>query len=174
LENRGRYVLLNKSDNERMDYIVRKANLTDLSVLLDFEQEIIEVERPMDPTLLDGRISYYDISELITSENSEVFVVEIDTKIVASGYAKIMEDKPYLEHDKQGYLGFMFVPEEFRGRGFNKLVLDALMSWCKDRGVFEIRLDVYDMNQAALRAYEKAGFKKHLINMRMNIGKESD
>lgn len=157
-----------------MNYIVRKANLKDLPVLLDFEQGVIEVERPMDPTLQDGQISYYNISDLITSENSEVFVVELDKKIVASGYAKIIKDKPYLKHDKQGYLGFMFVKEEFRGRGFNKLILDALMSWCKERGVFEIRLDVYDMNQAALRAYEKAGFKKHLINMRINIGKELD
>ena len=80
-----------------------------------------------------------------------------------------MEDRPYLKHDKQGYLGFMFVPKDFRGRGFIKLILDALMSWCKERIVFEIRLDVYDVNAAALRAYEKAGFKKHLINMRMNI-----
>ncbi|MFT5437448.1 MAG: hypothetical protein ACI840_002102, partial [Ulvibacter sp.] len=88
-----------------MNYIVRKANLKDVPILLDFEQGVIEVERPMDSTLQDGRISYYDITELITSENSEVFVVEIDTKIVASGYAKIMKDKTYLKHDKQGYLG---------------------------------------------------------------------
>jgi RimJ/RimL family protein N-acetyltransferase len=152
-----------------MNYIVRKAHLKDLPVLLDFEQGVIEVERPMDSTLQDGQISYYDISELITSENSEVFVIEIDTKIVASGYANIMEDKPYLKHEKQGYLGFMFVLEEFRGRGLNKLILDALMHWCKEHGVFEIRLDVYDANEAALRAYEKAGFKKHLINMGLNI-----
>lgn len=65
----------------------------------------------------------------------------------------------------------MFVPQDFRGRGYNKLILDALMSWCKERGVCEIRLDVYDMNQAALRAYQKARFKNHLIKMRMNIGK---
>ena len=120
-------------------------------------------------TIREDTTSYYDLHELIQSPESDVFVVELDNKIVASGYAKIMEDRPYLKHDKQGYLGFMFVPEDFRGRGFNKLILETLMSWCKERGIFEIRLDVYDVNQAALRAYEKAGFKKHLINMRMNI-----
>ena len=153
---------------------VRKARLEDLPVLQQFKLGLIQAELPMDETIKEDTTSYYDLNELIRSPESDVFVVELDTEIVASGYAKIMEDRPYLKHDKQGYLGFMFVPEGFRGRGFNKLILDTLMNWCKERDVFEIRLDVYDVNQAALRAYEKAGFKKHLINMRMDIRKESD
>ncbi len=148
---------------------IRKANLDDFSVLLMFEQGLIEAERPMDPTIKDGKISYYDISLLIKNDNSDVFVVEIDNEIVASGYAKILDDRPYLKHDKQGYLGFMFVPEKHRGKGLNKLIMDALVNWCKERKVYELRLDVYDSNEPAIKAYEKAGFKKHLINMRMNI-----
>ncbi|MGB5500466.1 MAG: GNAT family N-acetyltransferase, partial [Maribacter sp.] len=31
----------------------------------------------------------------------------------------------------------------------------------------EIRLTVYDENHAAIRAYEKVGFKKHIIEMRL-------
>ena len=152
-----------------MKPIVRKAILDDLPILLEFEQGLIEAERPMDPTIKDGSISYYDISLLIKNDNSDVFVVEIDNEIVASGYAKTLEDRPYLKHDKQGYLGFMFVPEEHRGNGYNKLIMDALLKWCKERKVFELRLDVYDVNPSAIRAYEKAGFTKHLINMRLDI-----
>lgn len=152
-----------------MKPIVRKATLKDVPVLLDFEQGLIRAERPMDPTLLEGKISYYDVSKFITDTDSELFVVELKGEIVASGYAKIKDDRKYLKHRKQGYLGFMFVPESHRGNGFNKLVINALMKWCKERGVFEIRLDVYDTNFSAIRAYEKTGFKKHMINMRLNI-----
>jgi len=152
-----------------MNPIVRKATLDDLPTLLEFEQGIIVAERPMDPTLQDDPISYYDISMLINSPESEVYVVELDNEIVASGYAKIKDDRHYLKHAKQGYLGFMFVPEEHRGKGLNKLILKALMQWCKARGIFEIRLDVYEDNPPAIKAYEKAGFKKHLINMRLDI-----
>jgi RimJ/RimL family protein N-acetyltransferase len=63
----------------------------------------------------------------------------------------------------------MFVPKEHRGNGYNQLILDALVSWCKEKGIVEIRLDVYDVNAAALRAYEKAGFKKYLINMSLRL-----
>ena len=63
----------------------------------------------------------------------------------------------------------MFVAPNYRGKGVNKLITDALLHWCKEQGVYEIRLDVYDTNPAALRAYEKAGFKNNLINMRLDL-----
>ena len=152
-----------------MNTIVRKATINDLPTLLKFEQGVIEAERPMDTTIKEGKINYYNIPELISSDESDVFVVEIDNKIVASGYAKIKEDRHYLKHKKHGYLGFMFVPNEYRGKGLNKLIIDALLQWCKERNIFEIRLDVYDKNPSAIRAYEKIGFNKHMINMRLDI-----
>ena len=152
-----------------MHPIVRKATLKDIPVLLKFEQGLIEAERPMDTTIKDGEISYYDITEFIKNSNSELLVVELNSEIVASGYAKIKTDRHYLKHNKQGYLGFMFVPEKHRGNGYNKLIINALIEWCKTKKVNEIRLDVYEKNPSAITAYKKAGFKKHLINMRLDI-----
>jgi GNAT superfamily N-acetyltransferase len=152
-----------------MQPILRKATLEDVPVLLEFEQGLIQAERPMDSTIKDGKISYYDVSEFIKNEDSELYVVEVNHEIVASGYAKIKPDRHYLKHNMQGYLGFMFVSKVHRGKGYNKLIMDALIQWCKARDVFEIRLDVYDVNDSAIRAYEKVGFKKHLITMRMNL-----
>ena len=148
---------------------IRLATQQDLSTLLKFEQGLIEAERPMDVTIKDGNISYYDIFELIKNKDSDVFVVELNGDIVASGYARIKDDRHYLKHDKQGYLGFMFVPEEHRGKGLNKLIMKALLKWCKTRGIFEIRLDVYQDNLSAIKAYEKVGLKKHMITMRIDI-----
>ncbi len=152
-----------------MQPIIRKATLNDLPVLLEFEQGIIVAERPFDPTIKEGHINYYDISELIKSDTSEIFVAEIDEQIVASGYAKIKPDRHYLKHSKQGYLGFMFVDDKHRGQQLNKLIIDALLQWCKERNIFEIRLDVYEDNLTAIKAYQKTGFKKHMVNMRLNL-----
>ena len=149
--------------------IIRIATLKDLTVLLRFEQGVIEAERPFDPTIKECEITYYDISELITSPYSEVFVAEIENEIVASGYVKIKSDRHYLKHEKQGYLGFMYVSEKHRGKQLNKHIIDALLQWCKLRNIFEVRLDVYDDNIPAINAYQKVGFKKHMINMRLDI-----
>jgi len=152
-----------------MQPIVRLATQNDVPILLEFEQELIRAERPMDPTIKDGKISYYSISDFIKNEDSDVYVVELNGEIVASGYARIKEDRHYLKHSHQGYLGFMFVPEEHRGNGYNKLIMEVLLQWCKKRNIHEIRLDVYDVNDPAIRAYEKVGFSKHMIHMRLDI-----
>jgi len=152
-----------------MNPIVRKATKKDLPVLMEFMNGLVEAERPMDPTIKDGHVVYYDLSEIMSNEESDLFVVELNNELVASGYAKIKDDRPYLKHKKQGYLGFMFVPKKHRGNGYNKLIMDALLKWCKNRNISEIRLDVYEDNPSAIRAYEKAGLKKHLITMRMNL-----
>ena len=149
-------------------YTIRKAILEDLPKLLEFEQLLIKTERPMDPTIKEGKISYYDIGAFIQQKDTEVLLVETNATIVASGYAQIKGDRHYLKHDLQGYLGFMYVDEAHRGQGLNKLLIDALIQWCQDRKVDEIRLDVYQDNPSAIRAYEKAGFKKHLITMRLD------
>jgi len=150
-------------------YQVRQATMEDLPTLLAFEQGLIAVERPMDPTIKEGDISYYDIAAFISASDAEVCVVEHDGKVVASGYARIKDDRHYLKHRHQGYLGFMFVASEHRGKGLNGMIINALLKWCKQQGIDEIRLDVYEDNYQAIRAYQKAGFKKHMITMRMTI-----
>ena len=152
-----------------MKPILRKATLEDVPILMDFMKGIVDAERPMDVTIKEGEVIYYDLSEIINNVDSELFVVELNNELIASGYAKIKNDRHYLKHTKQGYLGFMFVPEKHRGNGYNKLIVGTLLQWCKARNIHEIRLDVYDDNPSAIRAYEKVGFKKHLINMRLDI-----
>ncbi|MEZ0129397.1 GNAT family N-acetyltransferase [Flavobacterium sp. LBUM151] len=68
-----------------------------------------------------------------------------------------------------GYLGFMFVKPEFRGRGINNLLLNDLKKWVLSKGITEVRLEVYSDNDPAVRAYEKAGFKQILTTMRCDI-----
>ncbi|MFE3870989.1 GNAT family N-acetyltransferase [Flavobacterium sp. ZS1P70] len=149
--------------------IIRKARSTDLEKLLSFEQGIIAAERPFDPTLKEEKIHYYDIEKMISASHIEVLVAEIDLEIVGSGYARIATPKPYLNHDTYAYLGFMFTDLNYRGIGVNSKIIESLKDWCRSQNVFELRLDVYNDNASAIKAYEKVGFKKHLINMRIGL-----
>ena len=153
-----------------MEHIItRTATLADLDTLLEFEQGIIQTERPFDPTLKDGNINYYDIAAMIQAPHVEVLVAETGSEIIGSGYARIEDSKVYLKHPKHAYLGFMYVKPEYRGKGVNKQVIAALQQWAIGRGITEFRLDVYSDNLPAVKAYEKIGFSKHLIEMRMGL-----
>lgn len=149
--------------------IIRSARQDDLPMLLEFEQGIIEAERPMDSTLKEGKINYYDIAAMIDAEDIEVLVAELDGELVGSGYARIETSTPYRTHPRHTYLGFMFVPVEHRGKGINKLILDGLKEWTIAQGIFEMQLEVYHNNPAAIRAYEKAGYSMNLVQMRLGL-----
>ena len=151
--------------------IIREANLQDLDTLLEFEQGIVTAERPYDPTLKPGRINYYDLAAYITDNEIGVFVAELDSVVVGSGYALIRDAKPYLKHQQYAYLGFMYVAPAQRGKGVNKRIIDALKTWALERGITEIRLEVYADNQAAIKAYSKVGFTPNLLEMRINLEK---
>lgn len=142
--------------------------LDDLEVLKTFEQGIVAFERPFDSTLKDDPISYYDIKEMILSEEVEVVVAVCNNELIGSWYARIETSKIYLKHHQYSYLGFMYVKPEFRGRGVIRSIIDNLKNWSNNRGIHEIRLDVYSENIGAIKAYERSGFKSHLLNMRMN------
>ncbi|MDF2433567.1 MAG: hypothetical protein JWP44_3198 [Mucilaginibacter sp.] len=148
---------------------VRKARLDDLDVLFEFEKEIIRTERPFDSTLKEGDIHYYDLAYMVGAANVEVVVAEIGTELIGSGYARIEDAKIYYKHQKYAYLGFMYVKPQYRGKGVNNKIIETLKQWSLSQNVNELRLEVYHDNGAAIKAYEKAGFSKLLIEMRKGV-----
>lgn len=150
-------------------FTIRKATLADIITLKSFEQEIIRAERPYDPTLEKDPISYYDLGELILSNSAVVMVAEINAILIGSGFAQIREAKSYLIHGSYAYLGFMYTHPSYRGKGVNKAIVEALKDWSKSKGLTEIRLTVYKDNAKAIKAYEKAGFREHILEMRTKV-----
>ncbi|WPV02711.1 GNAT family N-acetyltransferase [Mucilaginibacter sp. cycad4] len=150
--------------------LIRKATIEDLPVLLQFEQGIITAERPFDSTLKPGAISYYDLNGFITSAEVQVLVAEIDGEIAGSGYARIKKNPDtYYDFEKYAYLGFMYVLPAHRGKGVNQAIIEELKKWVADQGLVEIRLEVYNDNTGAIKAYEKVGFEKRMIEMRIRL-----
>ena len=147
--------------------VIRRAESGDLPVLLEFEQGIIRDERPFDPTIAPDPIHYYPLSELLDSERACVLVAVFEGVVVASGMARKWPARQYLDHSEFGFLGFMYTRPEFRGKGINRRITDQLVCWCEEQGLEEIRLTVYSGNQSAIRAYEKAGFRSHIVEMRL-------
>lgn len=149
--------------------IIRKARLSDLSILLEFEQAIIEYERPFETLMQTTPFNYYDLKELINRDDAEVLVAEIDAQVIASGYAKLKKSQDYLNEDSHSFLGFMFVAEKHRGKGVNQDLINQLIEWSKQQGMTSVSLTVFGENKSAIRAYKKLGFREQLIEMRLDL-----
>jgi RimJ/RimL family protein N-acetyltransferase len=149
--------------------VFRTASLQDRVALLKLEQKVVEAERPYNLSIRPKDAIYYDLDILLTSEASHVIVAEAEGLIIGTGYAQIRASKPSLKHTRHSYLGFMYVSPEYRGLGINKHIIDRLIDWSKEQGVMDFYLDVYAENEAAIRAYEKVGFAKSIVEMKINL-----
>tara|TARA_B110000211_G_scaffold205554_1_gene239885 strand:- start:164 stop:625 length:462 start_codon:yes stop_codon:yes gene_type:complete len=148
---------------------IRSANLNDLETLLAFEQGVVAAEKPLDAFLGTGKLTYYDIPELITDENTHFIVAISNEELVGSGYIKIENSNSYHKNPEHGYIGFIFVKPSFRGKKISSLVLESLKNWAKEKNLKELRLDVYSNNYNAVKSYDSFGFTKSLVNMRIDI-----
>ncbi len=152
--------------------IIRKATREDLPTLLRFEQGVIAAERQFDATLKTIHTTYYDIEQMLVSAHIELVVAVLSEEVIGCGYARKETAKPYLQHTQYAYLGFMYVEPEHRGKGINRLVIETLRRWVIAKGLYEMRLEVYCENLPAIKAYEKTGFTRHMIEMRRDLKSE--
>lgn len=152
---------------------IRKATTEDLSILYEFEQGVLHAERPMDKTLKASKTFYYDIPNLISDPTSELVLAEINGVITGCGYARIKQARDCFQFDQFSYLGFMFTKEDYRGKGVNKTIMNYLYDWSLSRGIYEIRLEVYPSNNAAIKAYEKVGMQATMNTMRIDLRNRS-
>ena len=152
-----------------MSLTTRPATQSDLTTLLQFEQGIMAVERPYDHTLKPDPISYYDISELIESPNALVIVAELDGELIGSAYATKKRSLDYVQSEFHAFLGFMYVSPQHRGKGVNQVILKDLLNWSREMNLPEVHLTVYPGNEPAIKAYEKAGFRPYITEMRLHL-----
>jgi GNAT superfamily N-acetyltransferase len=147
----------------------RTATPRDIEALRRFEQGIVSAERPFDPTFKTGEIHYYDLEKMISSERVRFIVAERGSELIGCGFARLDDAKAHLEHAKQAYLGLMYVDPNYRRQSINARIIELLKQWCRLKGVTELRLEVYHANAVALAGYEKSGFSKHIVEMRMRL-----
>jgi RimJ/RimL family protein N-acetyltransferase len=143
----------------------------DLPILLEFEQGVIEEERPCNDSIKKANVNYYDLNELLTDPRTNVQLVEHDGRVIGCGYVQLRPSQAAFVHDMRAYLGFMYFDPAVRGHGVNKMIIESLISWSRDRGVYDFYLDVYVENRAAIRVYEKVGFTSTQLGMKLNLSK---
>lgn len=147
----------------------RPATLADLDTLRRFEQGVIYAERPFDQTIKPDPVNYYNLHEMITADHITLLIAEVDGEPAGSGYARIQASKLFLIPQQHCYLGFMYVEPQHRGKGINNHIMNGLKQWAVNQGINELQLEVYYQNEPAIRAYEKAGFSRNMIQMRMEV-----
>jgi ribosomal protein S18 acetylase RimI-like enzyme len=89
-----------------------------------------------------------------SSGRDRPLVAELDGMAAGLAWAKVDADDPALVNLFQ-----MWVAPEARGRGVAAALLDAALAWARAMNARAMQLGVVCGNDAALRLYERAGFR---------------
>jgi GNAT superfamily N-acetyltransferase len=119
---------------------IRPAQIEDLKTLLTFEQGVIEAEKPLDPFLKTGEISYYNIKEMIAAKNTHLLVAFANNEMVGSGYVRIENSSEYYKNKENGYVGFMYVKPSYRGKRISNMLLESLKDWAKKKRFKRVKI----------------------------------
>ena len=112
--------------------IVRRAGLPEIQKILILAKDI------------------FPESEISISPKDILFVAEKNGRL--AGFA-------HLQAGKSGFvLQGIGVAKEFREMGAGSALLDAALSYCREKGASEVALEVEETNLRAARVYAKHGF----------------
>ena len=147
---------------------IRKATIKDLDAYLKLEKE--SLEHFMQLTNDEGwkfnkKKLVEDFEKTLTSRKSKIYFIEIDDKIIGHMSTHIENN----QFRSVGYLDYLFIRENYRGKGYGRLMTKKFMELSKKAGVKKIGLGTRIENKKAQKLYESLGFKKIGINYGLKL-----
>ena len=138
-----------------MSISFKKAELSDLPVLMRFMQEFHEFDhtepfddvpakKAMEKVISDERIGLVWLIKS-SGENVGYIVLTLHYRLESRGTCANLDE--------------LFINEANRGQGIGRIAMGFLEDTCKERGVAAMQLEVKKDNPEAASLYEKVGFE---------------
>ena len=156
-----------------MDLTVRKATEKDIPKILDLLVQVEMVHHNGRPDIFKGPATKYDEEELravIHNEETPVFVC-VDETNIPLGHAFCIHRQVFgdsvLTDVRTLYIDDICVDNDARGKHVGKTLYDYVVAYAKKQGFYNVTLNVWTCNQAAMKFYEAMGLKPQRIVMEM-------
>jgi len=128
--------------------VIREASHSDL-------ERIVEIERRC--FTKNTAYSKRQLKYLLTKANSDCLAVSIEKTL--RGFVLIL----YKRGSRVAGIETINVDPNFQGKGIGTSLLEAAEENMKSNGIEKVRLEVSVGNHAAIKFYEKAGFRKTVL-----------
>ena len=151
--------------------MIRKAEIKDIQKILELLVQVDMVHHNGRPDIFKGPATKYNEEQLksvLACENTPVFVYTDENDIVLGHVfcvSKQIKDNDLLTDIKTLYIDDLCVDENARGNYIGKSLYDYVVSYAKERGYYNVTLNVWTCNTSALKFYEKMGMKPQKIGM---------
>lgn len=133
---------------------IRKTNKDDVETIFNFIKKIAKYEK------LSNKVTgSEELLEkwLFDKKVAEVIFIETDNKVV--GYALYFYNFSTFLTKPGLYLEDIFILEEYRNKGYGKMIFSYLINKAKEEGLGRMEWVVLDWNEPSINFYESLGAK---------------
>jgi ribosomal protein S18 acetylase RimI-like enzyme len=102
--------------------------------------------------------------------NIVILVAEQDGRVIGYTYAGVEGNDYMALRGPAGVLYDIVVDPAHRGQGVGRMLLDATIEELKARGAPRVVLSTAERNEVAQRLFERAGFRRTMIEMTRELG----
>ncbi|MCM1104881.1 MAG: GNAT family N-acetyltransferase [Clostridium sp.] len=150
--------------------MIRRAENRDIPKMEDLLRQVNLVHYHGRPDLFKKGTKYSDsqLSEMIGDDTRPIFVAE-DENGQVMGYAFCIfeqhTDDMILTDVKTLYIDDLCVDEQIRGQHVGKKLYEYVIDYAKENGCYNVTLNVWSCNEAAMKFYEACGLKPQKVHM---------
>lgn len=159
---------------------IRRATREDLPTIGRLGALLVQLHHDFDPRRFIAATSKTEsgyawfLGTQLEKPDVIVLVAERDGKMIGYVYASV-EGWDYMSlRGPAGVLSDIVVDPEYRGQGVGHMLLDATLSALKERGAPRVVLSTAEGNERAQHVFERAGFRRTMIEMTRELDAASD
>lgn len=152
---------------------IRPASSGDIPGLRRLLLQVNLVHHEGRPDIFDYGKGKYDeeqLAKILTDPTRPIFVAVDETgRVLAHAFCLFQqhENDPVLTPVRTLYIDDICVLESCRGRHIGRKMYDYVVAYARQQGFYNITLNVWTLNEPAMKFYESCGLKPQKVGMEM-------
>lgn len=150
---------------------IRRAQEQDMDGINNLLLQVCLVHHKGRPDLFKYGAKKYSDDELkaIINDDSRPIFVAVDEHNSVLGYAFCIFQQ-YIGNNimtdiKTLYIDDLCVDEQLRGQHIGKQIYQAVIAFAKENGCYNVTLNVWSLNESAMKFYQACGLKPQKVGM---------
>lgn len=149
---------------------IRFAEIEDIPGILTLLRQVGLVHHKGRPDIFRCNAQKYGASQVIAMLNkpaTPIFVAVEEKKVLGYCFCIVKEHKldPVIADHTELYIDDLCVDEGCRGQHVGKALYENACRYARQRGCYNVTLNVWSCNEGAIRFYESCGLKPQKIGM---------
>lgn len=150
--------------------MIRRAEVKDKDIINELLMQVLEVHHKGRPDLFKGGTKKYtdeELCQIICDDSKPIFVYEDNGKVEGYCFCVFQQhiNNNILTDIKTLYIDDLCVDENARGKQIGTKLYEYVKAFAKEKGCYNVTLNVWSLNEGAMKFYEKCGLKPQKIGM---------